>query len=175
MHRRGPRPKRSPLSWCSSDSDGNQEKGWLTREHQVVPQSPESPLMKRSLTAGAAILVAWMLVDLVAHRFFLAPIYRATANLWRPFEQMNVVLIYAVTVVLIAVFVGIYALLVNPKSLGAGIALGAFVGLALGISSGFGTFIHMPIPLALAWGWFIAGWLKGLVAGGIVGAVIVES
>ena len=131
--------------------------------------------MKRSLIAGAAILPAWMLLDLIAHRFFLARIYEASASLWRPFEQMNVVLIYAVTVVLISVFVGIYALLVRPKSLGAGLALGAFVGLALGISSGFGTFIHMPIPLALAWGWFIAGWLKGLVAGGIVGAVIVES
>lgn len=32
----------------------------------------------------------------------------------------------------------------------------------------------MPIPLPLAWGWFIGGWLKGLVADAIVGAVIVE-
>lgn len=63
---------------------------------------------------------------------------------------------------------------VRPKSLGRGIVMGAFVGLALGISSGFGTFIHMPIPLSLAWGWFIGGWLKGLVAGGIVGAMVVE-
>jgi hypothetical protein len=54
------------------------------------------------------------------------------------------------------------------------LALGAFVGLALGIASGFGTFIHMPIPLSLAWGWFIAGWLKGVVAGGILGAVITD-
>ena len=131
--------------------------------------------MKRSLIAGAAILVAWMLLDLIAHRFFLAQIYEANTSLWRPFEQMNVVLIYAVTVVLIGIFVGIYALLVRPKSLGSGLALGAFVGLAFGTASGFGTFIHMPIPLALAWGWFIAGWLKGLVAGGIVGALIVES
>ena len=131
--------------------------------------------MKRSLIAGAATLVAWMLLDLSAHRFLLAPIYEASASLWRPFDQMNVVLIYAVTVVLIGVFVGIYALLVRPKSLRAGLALGAFIGLALGIASGFGTFIHMPIPLALAWGWFIAGWLKGLIAGGIVGAVIVDS
>jgi hypothetical protein len=53
-------------------------------------------------------------------------------------------------------------------------ALGAFVGLALGIASGFGTFIHMPIPLPLAWGWFLGGWLKGLVAGGIVGGMIIE-
>jgi hypothetical protein len=131
--------------------------------------------MKRSLLAGAAILAAWMLLDLVAHRFFLAPIYEATATLWRPFDQMNVALIYTVTVVLIAVVVGIYSLLIRPKSLRAGLVLGALVGVALGISSGFGTFVHMPIPLSLAWGWFIAGSLKGLVAGAIVGAVLVDS
>ena len=88
---------------------------------------------------------------------------------------MNVVLIYIVTIVLIGIVIGIYSLLVRPKSLGAGLVLGAFLGLALGLSSGFGTFVHMPIPLSLAWGWLIAGWLKGLVAGGIAGAVIVDS
>jgi hypothetical protein len=87
---------------------------------------------------------------------------------------MNVVLIYTVTVVLIGMFIGIYSLLVRPRSLRAGLVLGVLVGLALGISSGFGTFIHMPIPISLAWGWLILGWLKGLVAGGIVGAVIVD-
>jgi hypothetical protein len=132
-------------------------------------------MTKRSLLAGLAILVVWTLLDTLAHRLFLAPIYDASASLWRPFDQMNVALIYTVTLALIGIFVGAYALLVRPKSLGAGLALGAFVGVALGISSGFGTFIHMPIPLSLAWGWFIAGSLKGVVAGGIVGTVIVES
>jgi hypothetical protein len=65
---------------------------------------------------------------------------------------MNVALIYAVSLALIGVFVGTYKLLVRPKSLAAGLGLGAFVGLALGISAGFGTFVHMPIPLSLAWG-----------------------
>ena len=131
--------------------------------------------MRRPLLAGLAILVAWMLVDLLLHRLFLAPIYEASASLWRPFDQMNVALIYAVDLALIAVVVGTYTLLVRPKSLGAGLGLGAFLGFALGISAGFGTFIHMPIPLSLAWGWFIGGWLKGLVAGAIVGAVIVRA
>ena len=134
-----------------------------------------APVMKRPLLAGLTILIAWMLLDLLIHRTFLAPIYEATKNLWRPFDQMNVVLIYTTTIVLIGVFVGMYTWLVRPKSLAAGFGLGAFVGLALGISVGLGTFIHMPIPSAVAWGWFIGGWLKGLVAGAIVGAVIVES
>src|SRR5262245_51515751 len=88
---------------------------------------------------------------------------------------MNLSLIYSVTFVLIVVFVGIYQLLVRPKSLRAGLLLVGFLGLALGTSAGFGTFIHMPIPLELAWGWFIGGWLKGLAAGAIVGAVIIDS
>jgi hypothetical protein len=116
-----------------------------------------------------------MVVDVLLHRLFLAPLYDASRELWRPFDQMNVTLIYVVSVVLISVCVGIYRLLVRPKSVGTGLALGAFIGLALGVSAGLGTFIHMPIPPAVAWGWFVGGWLKGLVAGAIVGAVIVES
>lgn len=131
--------------------------------------------MKRPLLAGLVIFFAWMLLDLLLHRFFLAPLYEASRELWRPFDQMNVTLIYSVSLVLIGVVVGIYGLLVRPKSQSAGLALGALVGLALGVSVGLGTFIHMPIPTAVAWGWFIGGWVKGLVAGAIVGAVIVES
>jgi hypothetical protein len=132
----------------------------------------------RPLLAALAILVAWALLDLLLHRLLLGPMYQASPSLWHlfPFDQMNVALIYAVTsFVLIGVIVGIYKLLVRPKSLRAGLFLGAFIGLALGVSAGFGTFIHMPIPLALAWGWFIGGWLKGLAAGAIVGAVIINS
>jgi hypothetical protein len=32
----------------------------------------------------------------------------------------------------------------------------------------------MPIPLLLALGWFIGGWLKGIAAGAIVGALITD-
>jgi hypothetical protein len=128
----------------------------------------------RPLLAAVAILVAWALLDVLLHRLLLAPIYEASPGLWRPIDQMNVALIYAVTFVLIGVYVGIYKLLVRPKSLRAGLFLGAFIGLALGVSAGFGTFIHMPIPLALAWGWFLGGCLKGLAAGAIVGGVVID-
>lgn len=130
--------------------------------------------MKRILGSGLAILLAWTAIDGLLHRLFLAPLYEATPALWRPFDQMNFALIYIVTFALIGVFVGIYHLLVRPKSVRAGVVLGAFLGVALGIASGFGTYIHMPVPLALAWGWFIGGWIKGVVAGGLVGAIIRE-
>ena len=131
-------------------------------------------MKKRLFLAGISILAVWTLLDLFLHRLFLAPIYQSSASLWRPLDEMNLTLIYTVTFTLIAVFLGIYELLVRPKSLAAGLYLGAFIGVALGVSAGFGTFIHMPIPLSLAWGWFIGGWLKGLAAGAILGALVTD-
>ena len=129
-------------------------------------------MLKRLLLVGFAILLAWTLVDLLLHRLVLARLYESSASLWRPFDQMNLPLVYLVTFTLIAVFVGTYQLLVQPKSLTAGLRFGAFIGLALGVSAGFGTYIHMPIPLPLAWGWLVGGWLKGLAAGAVLGALI---
>ena len=120
------------------------------------------------------ILIAWTLLDVLLHRFLLRDFYGDNPSLWRPLDQLNAVLIYIVIFLLIGVFVGTYQLLVRPKSLAAGIQLGAFIGLALGVTAGFGTYIHMPISQRLAWAWLIAGWLKGIVAGAAVGAVIKE-
>ena len=132
-------------------------------------------MLKRLLASSLLILIVWTALDVLLHRFLLRQMYEVNANLWRPFDQMNVGLIYLVTFTLIGTFVGIYWLLVRPKSLAAGIGLGAFVGLALGISSGLGTYLHMPIPQSLAWGWLIGGWLKGIAAGAVVGALIKQS
>jgi hypothetical protein len=132
-------------------------------------------MLKRLLLSGLAILIAWTVLDVLMHRLLLRPLYEEDAKLWRPFDQMNVILIYVVTFTLIATFVVTYWLLVRPKSLDAGVRFGAFIGLALGISVGFGTYIHMPIPQTLAWAWLFGGWLKGIAAGAIVGTLITES
>jgi hypothetical protein len=129
---------------------------------------------RRLLLAGLSILIVWTLIDVIAHRLFLEPIYASTPRLWRPLDQLNVALIYIVTFGLIAIFVAAYRLLVRPKSVRASLLLGLFLGLALGTSVGFGTYIHAQIPLALAWGWFISGSIKGVAAGAILGAVVTE-
>jgi hypothetical protein len=154
--------------------------GWHTPVHGQsqpieLPLQMSTSWYKRLPLAGFLILIAWVLIDLVAHRLFLAPIYAATPHLWRPFDQINVALIYAVTFGLIAIFVAAYRVLVRPKSLRAGLLFGLFLGLALGTAVGFGTYIHAPIPLPLAWGWFIAGSIKGVAAGAVLGALVTET
>ncbi len=80
-----------------------------------------------------------------------------------------------VTLVFAACFVGIYGFLIEPKSLGAGLRIGALYGLAAGMSMGFGSYCVMPIPLTLAVGWFLGSWVESVVAGAIVGVIVKPS
>ena len=131
--------------------------------------------MKRLFVAGIAVFVAWALLDALAHRMLLQPLYESDAGIWRPISEMNPVLIGVVAVLLIVVFLTAYKVLVRPKSLVTGLYLGGLLGAALGASAGFGTYIHSPIPVALAWGWFVLGTVKGLIAGVILGVLIREN
>ena len=129
-------------------------------------------MAKRILLAVVAVFIVWSILDFFLHGLLLRSTYEATANLWRPMDQMNRPLMYFVTWVFAACFVLIYGLLVGKKSLVSGIKFGALFGLATGISMGFGSYCYMPIPLTLAWSWFFGSWVEAIVAGAIVGAII---
>ena len=129
-------------------------------------------MARRILICLLAIVGVWMAFDLLLHYYFLASLYRENPALWRPFDQMNVALIHAVRLSLATLFIAIYAILIHPRAMQSGLLFGGLMGLVLGVSVGLGTYIHSPIPLALAWGWFIAALLKALIAGVILGAVL---
>ena len=129
-------------------------------------------MIKRAVLALVAVFVAWSALEFVVHGVLLSPVYSETASLWRPMDQMNMPLMNGVTLVKTVCFVAIYWLLVGKKSLGAGLAYGAILGLSAGFPMGFGCYSFMPIPLTLAWGWFLMGVVEGAVAGAIVGAIV---
>jgi hypothetical protein len=129
-------------------------------------------MLKRTILAVAAVFIAWSGMDFILHGLLLQSTYEATANLWRPTDQMNMPLMYFVTLVSTVCFVLIYGLLVGQKSLVSGIKFGALFGLATGISMGFGSYSYMPIPLTLAWSWFFGSWIKAIAAGAIIGAIL---
>ena len=129
-------------------------------------------MLKRTIGAVVAVFIAWSILDFILHGLLLRPTYEATANLWRPMDQMNMPLMYFVTLVFTVCFVLIYGLLVGQKSLASGIRFGALFGLATGITMGFGSYSYMPIPLTLAWSWFFGSWIEAITAGAIVGAIV---
>lgn len=129
-------------------------------------------MQKRTIWAVVAVFVTWSILDFILHGLLLKSAYEATANLWRPMDQMNMPLMYLVTLVSTTCFVLIYGLLVGQKSLATGIKYGALFGLSAGIIMGFGSYTYMPIPMSMAWAWFFGSWIKAIAAGAIVGAII---
>ena len=132
-------------------------------------------MIKRATSAGFLIFLVWGAIDYLLHELLLKPTYEASAHLWRAKSEMNLPLIYLVVAILIVCFVSIYARMISNKSLTIGIMFGSLYGLATGVGVGFGTYIHMPVPLTLAWGWCLGGWLKGIVAGTVVGQIVKPS
>ncbi len=129
-------------------------------------------MIKRIILAVVVVFIVWSILDFFLHGLLLRSTYEATANLWRPMDQMNMPLMYSVTLVFAACFVLIYGLLVKQKSLVSGVLFGALFGLAMGISMGFGSYSYMPIPLTLAWSWFLGTWIEMIAAGVIVGVIM---
>ena len=129
-------------------------------------------MAKRIIWAVVAVFIVWSILDFILHGWLLRSTYEATANLWRPMNQMNMPMMYVVTLVFTTCFVLIYSFLVGQKSLTSGIRFGALFGLATGISMGFGSYVYMPIPLTLAFSWFFGSWIEAIVAGAVAGAII---
>ena len=124
------------------------------------------------LLAIVAVFIAWSALDFVIHGMLLASTYEATAELWRPMDEMSMPLMYSVTLVFTVCFVLIYALLVAQRSLSSGLLYGTLFGLATGVSMGFGSYTYMPIPLTLAVSWFAGVLVELIVGGAIVGAIL---
>lgn len=129
-------------------------------------------MLKRIIFAIVTIFIAWSVLDMVIHGMLLQKTYEATANLWRPMEEMDMTLMYIVTLAYTACFVFIYSVFVGNKSVATGIKFGALFGLAAGISMGFGSYSYMPIPLSLAVSWFTSTLIEAIVAGALVGVIV---
>ena len=129
-------------------------------------------MLKRTIVAVVAVFITYSILDFVIHGLLLQSTYEATAKLWRPMEEMNMLLMYFVTFVYTTCFVLIYAFFVAEKSLLSGVKYGGLFGLAVGMSMGFGTYTFMPIPLSLAWSWFAGTLFELIVTGALAGVLL---
>jgi hypothetical protein len=129
-------------------------------------------IVKKFALAVVAVFVAWSVLDFFIHGLMLRSAYEATASLWRPMGEMKMGLMYAVGAVGAAAFVGLYAAVVKPKSVAAGLKYGLLFGIATGVPMGFGTYCVMPIPVYMAFVWFGGSLIETVVGGAIAGAII---
>lgn len=131
-------------------------------------------MLRKSIVAGAIIFILWCIIDFVMHGLILGSAYAESASLWRPMQEMNMWLIYLVTVVSVAVFTAIYTLFVQDKNTRTALGYGLLFGVGAGFSMGFGSYATMPMPEIIPCTWFLGTVTKTVLGGLVLGAIIKE-
>ena len=130
--------------------------------------------MKKVLLGAVAVFVAWFILDYIIHQMMLSGIYEENKALWRPMEEVNMVLGFIVSFLSAFFFTYAYYRYVDRKNFATGAGFGLVIGLIWGISWGYGTYVWMPIPYSLAISWFFASVVEVTVAGMIIGLIMKE-
>jgi hypothetical protein len=128
--------------------------------------------MKKYLLGSLAVFITYAVLDFIVHAVLLMGTYQATASLWRPQGEMNMGLMYLVTAVTALTFTAIYAFHVRGASVSAGVKYGLLYGVGGGFAWAFGTYAMMPIPMNLAWAWFVSFVVETAVAGAVAGWIV---
>ena len=130
--------------------------------------------MKKTVLSVIAVFVAWSVLDFVIHGVILKSAYEATANLWRPMNEMKMNVMHMAVLIASISFAWIYVRMISNKSIATGLRYGLWWGLGAGVSMGYGTYSVMPIPYLMALTWFLGSLMEGAVAGLIVGGIAKE-
>jgi hypothetical protein len=130
---------------------------------------------KKAILAVILVFVAWELMDFLIHGVILASAYETTAELWRPREEMNMVLMAFVVLVSAFVFVLIFDRFFAQKKMATALQYGFWFGVGAGVPMAYGTYSVMPLPYYMALTWFLGTLVEAVVGGVIVGLVVKES
>ena len=133
---------------------------------------------KRWLLASVAVFVEMMVLEFLIHGVLLADTYKQTASVWRPEKEMQQLMwIFWLGYLVFAPFFALIYVKGYEKGkpgLGQGIRCGLYVGAMLSVAHSFGWYVILPIPLALAFYWFVAILVEFIVAGAAAGLVYSE-
>lgn len=129
-------------------------------------------MFKRSIFAVIAVFAVWEALDYLIHQVILGPAYAATAQFWRPMEEMKMGLMIVVTLLAAIAFVAVYARLIGDKCLKKGLEYGFWFGFGTGVSMGYGMYSVMAIPYLMAFTWFIGSLVEALAAGLVTGLIV---
>ena len=130
---------------------------------------------KRWLLASVAVLVVVAVLEFLIHGVLLSDVYRQTASVWRSQAEMQKMMwIFWVGMLVFAPFFALIYVKGYEKGkpgLGQGFRYGLYMGVMLSVMHSFGWYVILPIPLALAFYWFL-GILVEFIAAGVAAGLV---
>ena len=130
---------------------------------------------KRWLLASVAVVVVIGVLEFLIHGVLLSDMYKQTASVWRSEAEMQKMMwVFWVGILVFAPFFALIYVKGYEKGkpgLGQGFRYGLYVGAMSSVMNSFGWYVLLPIPLALAFYWFLAILVEFIVAGIAAGLV----
>ena len=133
---------------------------------------------KRWLLASVAVFVVIAVMEFFIHGVLLSDMYQQTASVWR--EETEMQRMMWILWVGYLVFAPFFALIYvkgyekGKPGLGQGVRCGLYVGAMLSVMHSFGWYVILPIPLVLAFYWFLTILVEFIAAGVAAGLVYRE-
>lgn len=128
--------------------------------------------VKRFFGAAIALFVFLFIYDWIVHGVLLMNTYMQTAQLWRPEMDMKAMmpLCLFLKVLFVLWLTYIFTQLYKNGGVKHGVQFGIYIGVLLGLSAA-SSYIWLPIPASLAWGWLFSNVIMGIAGGAILGAI----
>lgn len=130
--------------------------------------------MKNIIICSVGVFISWSLIDFLVHGIYLKQAYLQTIDLWRPENEIKMLLNSVVVLVAASIFTIIYAFLVDRKTIRNAMTYGLLMGVSAGITMGYGFYAFSPIPYSMAATWFATIVVEGLVGGVLLANIVTE-
>lgn len=128
--------------------------------------------MVRKLILGSVVVyVILAVLDAVVNMVLLEPLYRQTAHLWRPAEEMKIGLVFVTYAFMAFFFTLIFSRGYEGKGVGEGLRFGFYMGMGFVLPFAYSSYAAMPIPYSMALQWFLYGLIEFMIAGAGVSLV----
>jgi hypothetical protein len=128
--------------------------------------------------ASVAVFVVIAVMEFFINGILLSDMYQETASVWRtPEEIQRMMWIFWIGYLVFAPFFALIYVKGYEKGkpdLGQGFRCGLYVGAMLSVVHSFGWYVILPIPLVLAFYWFLAILAEFIAAGVTAGLVYRE-
>lgn len=117
------------------------------------------------------VFVVLSILEYLVNTVLMADDFAATAQLWRPMEEMKIWLFYVVYLFVSFFFTLIFTKGYEGNGAAEGMRYGLYVGLLMAIPMAYGTYAAMPVPYGFALKWFLSGTIEYTLLGVLLALV----
>jgi len=126
--------------------------------------------MKRFVLAAIGAFVFVFIYEFLVHGFLMMSLYEQTADVWRPQEESNMLVMFLSQFLFAVALAFFYPIVGMDEDCKKALPFGIGLGLVMAMPQ-IGTYCYLPIPITISLLWALISFLKALGSSYIVSKI----